>query len=177
MKSRTIKFALFTLFCCISVNAIAKDYEKLADATPLMLKRAKNLRDILETQNGLRSGAYLYSSTIDTQKDANGKLPARLHLLGITDVYTSFPYNGQEDEQFLAFKKFVRECTKCKIKVYARGIESGRFFVSDDGIHNLCNKIAEYNNKVEESERIIGISADLEVYVHLFAPGSSRLPI
>lgn len=176
MKNKIFIITLFVLLVSTATHCFInkEHYRQLADATPLMLERAKDLSDILETQKGLRTGAYLYSSTINMYENNLEKLAVRLHLLGITDVYTSFPYKEDEDQQFLNFKKLVWEFDKYKIKVYARGIESGHFFVSDEGIYSICNRIEEYNQKVNVNERIIGISADLEP--HMMKAGRSIVP-
>lgn len=142
---------------------IAGKAVRTADITPEMEKKAEEYRTAMKAE-GLRNGAYVYSASVNQYADAPEKLAARLYLLGFDDVYMSCNRTRlQQREEWT--RVFVRTCHSYGMRVQAMRMENLEMLVNYDRVKTDLDIVADYNDAVAKTERIDGISADIEVHI------------
>ncbi len=132
-----------------------------------MKQRAIEFKNTIQTQQGLRSSTYIYSSRTIKKYIANPEeLVAKLTLLGFTDVYISFDKPGTSLYIDLSwYKVFNKSAHNNNIKVHALGLSNLKLYVSDEVVKTDVDWVKSYNNSVSAAERFDGISADLEPHI------------
>lgn len=134
-----------------------------------MLDRALNLRAAIKTEEGFRSGVYVYNSrSITTYLSNPDKLAARIALLGIKDVYlsaTAASLTGADVTRYNWIKNFNQAAHEYGLKIWALRLANYNHFVNDNLILQDCAQVLAFNNGVAASQRFDAVSADWEPHV------------
>lgn len=126
-----------------------------------MAERAKGFRDRLGSASGLRSGVYVYKSSVFSYSSEPQKLAARIALLGFGDVYLS-PDKSKITSADAWLRTFISSLASYGISTYDVRIADLKYLASPSSVGDEVALITAYNGKVAENERFAGISADLE---------------
>lgn len=170
--NRTIKNKglLLFIFACLSYNLLfaTEDPTPKAKLNETLLQRAAEFKRILKTDQGYRSGVYIYTKrSIDDYLTTPEVLAARLALLGFTDIYlgSEKALSGKSDDYLKWQKTFIEESHLYGMKVHALRLSSARLFVDDLQVLDDCKLAIDYNYSVKKKQRFDGVSADLEPHI------------
>lgn len=139
-----------------------------AKLSETQLQRAAEFKKVLKTDQGYRSGVYVYTKrSIDDYKTTPEVLAARLAILGFTDVYlgSEKALSGKSDDYLKWQKTFIEEAHLYGMKIHALRLSSAGLFVDDLRVLDDCKSVIDYNYSVKKKQRFDGVSADLEPHI------------
>lgn len=169
-RTMRIKLLFLLSFTCLLCNLsfAAEDPTPKAKLNEMELQRAAEFKRILKTDQGYRSGVYVYTKrSIDDYLKTPEVLAARLALLGFTDVYlgSEKALSGKSDDYLKWQKTFIEEAHLYGMKVHALRLSSARLYVDDIRVLDDCKLVIDYNYSVKKKQRFDGVSADLEPHI------------
>lgn len=166
---RTKLLLLLFIICQQCSQSLAtEDPASKAELTEKQLQRAAEFKKVLRTDEGYRSGVYIYTKrSINDYLATPDILAARLAVLGFTDVYlgSEKALSGKSDDYLKWQKKFIEEAHLYGMKVHALRLSSARLYVDDIRVLEDCKLVNDYNYSVKKKQRFDGVSADLEPHI------------